>query len=789
MRLSALNTKLFRDLWHVKSQVLAIVLVMASGIATYLMAVSNLDSLFATRERFYLEYRFADVFANLKRAPLALGAAIGEIDGVGTVDLAIQAPIRMRLDGFADPIRGLLISVPDVGVKPLNQLYLRAGRLPAPYAQREIVIGEAFATAHGLLPGARLDIVINGRRVDFEVVGIAISPEYVYQIQPGAAFPDFERFVVCWTGRRTLEAAYGMDGAFNIVALSLAPDARVERVIERLDPLLEPYGGLGAKARANQLSHKFLETEFNQLRTMSTVFPFVFMSVAAFLLSVVFSRLIATQRDQIAILKAFGYRHGTIGAHYAGMVGIVHLLGGACGIAGGLWLGKLLAGLYMSFYRFPYLDFVISPRAIATAILICLTAAGTGAARSLLGAMRMTPADAMRPEAPPRFSRSLLERLLPRSWLDQPTRMILRQLSRRRGKAAATVFGIALACGVLTIGMFQKDALIFMVDQQFGLAQRYDLSASFVEPRGPDALAEIRSVPGVLGVEGMRTVGIRVRHGPRAMLTVLEGIPADASLKRVLDDKGRPQAPPDGGVMLTDHLAKMLGVARGDLIEIEQLQGARRKFEIAVAGTVNEYIGVSVYMELTAMNRVLGEGERYSHALLRVDPQSFDEIYRVLEERPGIAAVGSRKAAIENFYKTMAESLLIFTFIATLLAALIAFGVLYNTARIALGERGRELASLRVLGFTRGEVAYILIGELGILTFAAIPVGCGVGYGLALIVVSGLQSELFRVPPHVTTATFASATLVVLTCAILSSLIVIWRVRHLDLVEVLKTRE
>ena len=789
MRLSALNTKLFRDLWHVKSQVLAIVLVMASGIATFLMAVSNLDSLFATRERFYLEYRFADVFAALKRAPLGVGEEIAAIAGVGRVELAIKAPIRIRLPTFADPIRGLMISVPDTGDKPLNQLYLRAGRMPAPYATRELVLGEAFATAHRLQPGARLPLVINGRAQEFTVVGIAISPEYVYQIQPGAAFPDFERFAVTWTGRRALEAAFGMDGAFNSVALSLAPGARAEGVIERLDPLLQPYGGLGAIARKNQLSHKFLQTEFNQLKTMATVFPVVFMSVAAFLLNVVFSRLIATQRDQIAILKAFGYSHAAIGGHYAAMVSIVIALGSLAGIGGGLMLGKLLAGLYMSFYRFPYLDFVVSPQAILIAILISLAAAGGGAARSLLAAMRMTPADAMRPEAPPRYQRSWLERVLPKRWLDQPTRMILRQLSRRPGKALATVFGIALACGVLTIGMFQKDALIFMVDQQFGLAQRYDLSAGFVEARGPDALAEIRNLPGVLGVEGMRTVGVRLRHGPHQVLTSLEGMAADASLKRVLDDRAKPRSPPVGGVMLTDFLARMLDVKRGDLIEVEQLQGARRRFEVAVAGTVNEYIGISAYMELDAMNRLLMEGERYTHALMRVDPQHSAQLYQTLEERPGIASVGSRKAAIDNFYQTMAESLLIFTFIATLLAALIAFGVLYNTARIALGERGRELASLRVLGFTRGEVAYILVGEIGVLTFAAIPVGCLVGYGLALIVVSGLQSELFRVPAHVTTATFASATLVVLVCAILASLIIIARVRHLDLVEVLKTRE
>jgi len=787
--MTALNRKLLRDLWHVKSQVLAIILVMASGIATFLMSISNLDSLNATRERFYLEYRFADVFATLKRAPLSVGADIAAIDGVGSMELAIQAPMRIRLEGFDDPVRGMLISLPDIGGKALNKLYLRAGRLPEPYAQREIVLGEAFATAHRIQPGGSLSAVVGGRRETYLVVGIAISPEYVYQIQAGAAFPDFKRYAIAWISQRALEAAYGMDGAFNSVAIGLAPGAQAQRIIESLDPILESYGGLGAIARADQLSHKFLSAEFDQLKTMATVFPAVFMTVAAFLLNVVFSRLIATQRDQIAILKAFGYTHGAIGRHYAAMVGVVIALGSLTGIAGGAWLGHSLGQLYMSFYRFPYLDFVLAPSAVAAAIAISLTAALSGAAFALIRAARLPPAEAMRPEAPPRYRPSMLERWLPRSWLDQPTRMILRQLTRRPWRALATVFGIALAGGVLTLGMFQSDALNFMVDQQFALAQRNDLAVSFVEPEAYDALTEIASLPGVLSVEGTRSVGVRLRAGPRSVLTGLQGLRNGARLKRILDVRDRPQSLPVGGLLLTDYLARMLNVKRGDLIEVQQLQGARLHFSVPVAGTVQEFIGINAYMDLDALNTLLGEGERVSSALLQIDPRFEQELYRLLEERPGVAAVGSRKAAIQNFYQTMAESLLIFTFIATLLAGLIAFGVLYNTARIALGERGRELASLRVLGFTRGEVAYILVGELALLTFAAVPVGWAVGAGLAQIVVRGLQSELYRVPAHLSTATFASATLVVLIAAVLSALIVIHRVRHLDLVEVLKTRE
>lgn len=779
---------MWRDLWHLRAQALAIVLVMASGIATFIMSLSTLDSLFETRARFYAEYRFGDVFAALKRAPESLAREFERIDGVSAVQTLVRAPMLLRVPGFDDPVRALLISVPDEGLPRVNRLYLRAGRMPAPGAQDEIVIGEAFAQAHRYAPGHHIEGVVNGRLQRFRIVGIAISPEYVYQIQPGAAFPDFKRFAVIWMGRKALEAAYDMEGAFNAASLKLSSGASSAQVVLAMDRLLDRYGGLGTITRKDQLSHKFLSTEFEQLKTLATIFPVVFLSVAAFLLNVVFGRMIATQRDQIAILKAFGYSHRSIGLHYAGMVGVIAGIGALLGCVGGVYLGRLLANLYMVFYRFPFLEFVLSPWVVLAAVGISLAAALSGAALAIRAATRLPPAEAMRPEAPLLYRRTLLERLGLRR-LDQPTRMILRHLSRKPGKAAFTVSGIAMACGVLMVGMFQQDALTYMVDQQFALAQRNDLGVGFVEPQSTRVLHELARIPGVLAVEGSRSVPVVLRAGPRRVRTGIEGLMQGAQLRRVLDTADRPQHIPSEGLLLTDHLARMLDVRPGDLVEVEALQGSRARFRIPVVGTVREYIGINAYLELSALNRWLGEGQVVSAAQLDIDPAAQNAIFRTLEERPKVASVGARAVAIQNFYDTMAESLLIFTYIATLLAATIAFGVLYNTARIALSERGRELASLRVLGYSHGEIAYILIGELAILTLAAIPVGWLFGYALCATLTQGLQSELFRVPTYITRDTYVQAATVVLASAVASAWIVRTRLRRLDLIEVLKTRE
>ncbi|MDP2852360.1 MAG: ABC transporter permease, partial [Gallionella sp.] len=318
--MKALDRKLFRDLWHMRGQVLAIAAVIMGGVATLVMSLSTYDSLVTTRDRFYGEYRFADVFSSLKRAPDPVAERIAALPGVERLETRVRAGVKLEVAGFGDPITGLLLSLPDVGEAQLNGLYIKRGRTVQPWSTDEVILSDTFADAHRFQPGDKLAAIINGKRKQLTVVGVAVSPEYVYQIAPGSMFPDFKRYGVLWMGRSALAAAYDMEGAFNQVSLTLARDAREQDVIDQVDAILAPYGGTGAYARRDQFSNRFLSEELKQLQTMATVFPAIFLGVAAFLLNVVLSRLIALQREQIAILKAFGYRYGAIGAHYVKLV-------------------------------------------------------------------------------------------------------------------------------------------------------------------------------------------------------------------------------------------------------------------------------------------------------------------------------------------------------------------------------------------------------------------------------------------------------------------------------------
>jgi len=785
----ALDRKLWRDLLQMKSQALAIALVVACGVGTYIMFLTTLGALTATQDSYYRDYRFAEVFASLKRAPQGLRQRLQGLDGVDQVETRVVAQVRLNMPDFAEPVTALMVSASDGGRHGLNALHLRAGRLPVAARSDEVVIGSAFAKAHGLQLGDRFDAILNGRRQALNVVGVALSPEFIQQMRPGSVFPDYKRFGVMWMGRTALAQAYDMEGAFNDLGLTLRPGADGQAVIDRVDELLKPYGGLGAYARKDQLSHRFLTQELDQLGTMARMFPVMFMGIAAFLLNVVIGRLVAMQREQIATLKAFGYSNLAVLWHYLRMVSVIVGLGIVGGVALGTWLGRELSNIYTEFYHFPYLLFRLQPRTVLEAALASSLAAGAGTVFAVWRAASLRPAQAMRPEPPARFHESWVEQLGLKRWLSQPARMIIRNIQRRALKSALTVLGIAMACGMILTGLFQRDTVSYMVNVQFGMAQREDLSVTFTDPTVYRARFDLLGLPGVQHVEVFRAVPVRLKHGSHSYRTGIRGVEPGGDIARLLDADLRPVALPSEGILLTDYLAKLLDLRVGDRLTVEVLEGNRPVREVTVVGLVREYLGVSGYMSLSALNRFMQEGPTISGAYLSVDPAQLTSLYTRLKGMPRVAALAERMQEIRNFNRVMEETMLFFTYVATIFAVIIAFGVIYNSARIALTERGRELASLRVLGFTRGEIAYILLGELGLLALLAIPLGLWLGEGMCYYLASTMQSDLFRVPVVLVPQTYAVACMVVLVSALLSGLAVRRRLDNLDLIAVLKAAE
>lgn len=788
--MTPLDKKLLRDVLHMKSQLAAVALVVACGIALFVTMRSMHSYLRTTQARYYATHRFAHVFATFKQAPLALASRVAALPGVAAVEPRIVQEVVLDVPGLTEPATGRLVSIPEHRAPAVNALYLRRGRFLAPGGRREVMISEAFARANGLDVGSTLGAVIHGRWQTLRVVGIALSPEYIYEIRgAGDIFPDNRRFGVLWMGRDALAAAFDMEGGFNDLAIALARGAREREVCDRLDRLLARYGSLGAYGRNDQISHRFVSDEITETQVTSVLIPAIFLGVTAFLLHIVLLRLVATQRDQIAVLKAFGYSDFAVGFHYFKLALVPVIAGSLLGSGLGLWFAVGLAGVYARFYQFPVLAYEPEPGVVFVALLIGGGAALAGALAAVRRAVALPPAEAMRPEAPARFRAGLLQRLGIERLLQPASRIVARNLERHPVKAFLSAFGIALAVALLVSGRFSFDAVDFIEMLQFELVEREDVSVVFSAVRSRAVLHHLYRLPGVSRVEPFRAVPVRLVHGHRQERTAILGLAEGAQLHRIVDRELRVRRPPPEGVLLSAQLGKMLDVRPGQRLRVEVLEGERPVRELTVSGLVDEVVGVAAYMELGDVNRLLHEGRAVSGAYLAVDSERAPELYRRLKRLPAVSAVSVREAVREGFRKTVAESFRISLVVLIAFGSVIAFGMVYNGARISLSERGRELASLRILGFSRRDVAAMLLGEQAVLTALAIPLGFLIGWSLCVLIVLRFQSELFRIPLVVSRFTYAFAFVVVAAAAVLSAWAVRRRLDRLDLIAVLKTRE
>ena len=634
-RLPILDRKLLRDLWEMKGQSIAIAAVLAAGVAMFVTYLSNFDSLRRTRDGYFDAARFADVFASLTRAPSSLEPRMAAIPGVEVVATRVVADVTLDVPGLPEPATGRLISVPERGHPPLNDVYLRRGHWVDPTRPDEVIANDAFMEANGFNPGDRVAAVINGRRRWLTIVGVGLSPEYVYGIRPGEIFPDKKRFGIFWMDRRALASAFNMEGGFNDVSLTLAHGASTPDVIAALDRLLAPYGGRGAIPRSLQPSAWTLENELSQLQTFGFITPLIFFGVAAFVLNVALTRALALQRPQIASLKALGYRNREIGWHYLKW-GLLIAAGGAlAGVAAGAWLGSGMITLYNRFFRFPNLDYHLSPGVAVAAVASSLVAAGAGAMAAVRRAVRVPPAEAMRPEAPAGYRASVFERLPGRSRMTMATRMILRNLERAPIRSAVSVVGIAFAVAVLFVGLAFLDVMDRLINQQFEESMRQDATITLVQPRSVQAEYDVEHLPGVMDVEPIRAVPVRLRHDARTRTLAITGLPAVPRLNRIVDRGGRPVALPAEGLVLSQMLGDLLGVRAGDLVQVEVLEGSRPVRDVPVAALVDDSVGLQAYMQIDALRRTLREGAVVTGAALTLDSDATDRFYRRVKTDSG----------------------------------------------------------------------------------------------------------------------------------------------------------
>jgi putative ABC transport system permease protein len=789
-----LDRKLLRDLWRVKTQVLTIALVVGSGIAGFIGMLSTHESLKNLQVSYYEQAHFAHVFARVKRAPLPLERRISEIPGVAESETTVSYDVLLDIPDTVEPLSGRIIALPDVGVSGnvprINQVTLMAGRWIDAPASNQVLVNQTFAEARKLKPGDRIVALLNGKREPLEITGIVLSPEYIF---PGrAGLGDETSFGIFWMGRKRLAAAYNMEGAFNQVAIRLAHGASEAAVIDALDRVLDPYGSTGAHGRGEQWSHRALTQEINQQRVFGVILPGVFLAVAVFLLNVVLTRRIGVQRGQIAALKALGYPDLAIGMHYLKFVLVIVVIGMAFGLVIGVWFGRGITSMYAGFFRFPSQDYRLDAWIPLAAGGAAALAAGGGVLTALMRVVRLPPAEAMRPDSPPTFRATLMEQLGFGHVYSTQVRMILRDVERRPLRAAVTILGVAASVAILISGTWWEDATEYLLDVEFRLRERQHISLALTDPVSSAALYDFTRMPGVLSAEAGRDAQVRMHSGRESHIsfrTTIFGLEQGTQMRQLLDKQLRPVPLPEAGIVLNSRLAQQLRVRAGDTIDIEFLQGERVKTSVHVVAIIEEMMERQAYMNRDALNHLVGEGDAISSVRIRLDYAQRAAFFKQVKETPKIAVSVEIDPIIQHFRNTSARFILVFTTISTIFAAIIAIGVVYNNARIALAERAWELASLRVLGFTRGEVSGLLLGELALELLAGLPLGWVMGYWLSWGITQMIHTETFELPVIIEPHTYAYATLTALAAGVVSALIVRRQIDKLDLVGVLKTRE
>ncbi len=789
--IKTLDRKLLRNLRQMKGQVTAIVLIIACGVAAFVATLTAYRGLTRTRDDYYRRYRMADLFAPTERAPRSVLRDLERTPGVRRVEGRIVFEVTLDLPEMDQPVSGRILSVPDRRRRIINDLHLTRGSWFEGDGNREVIVADRFAKVHGLRVGDRLRVIMNNKKEALRIVATALSPEFVYLIRgTGDIFPDPVHFTVLWLSESFAESVFDFEDACNEVVATLDPDADTDDVIAVFDRRLDRYGAVGAFARADQLSNRYLSDEIKGLRGSATFTPTIFLAVAAFVLHMLMGRLVRTQRTQIAVFRAFGYSTAQLGVHFLKLALLVGVLGAVFGVALGLWFADWALGLYQKFYSFPHLSFDVGPVVIGAGFLVSLGFAALGALGGVRAVAQLTPAVGLRPAAPRIYKRMLLERLSGLwSHLGFVSRMVLRHLARGKTRAAITMGGLSMAASILMLSFFTEDSIGVLIDTQFRLVERHDAQVTFHDERGRAALYDLRRLEGVRHVEPLLIVPAKLVNGRSSRRTGITGLGRGQTLLGLIDRDLRTVLLPRDGLLLSRKLAEILGVDVGESIEVRVLNGKKQRFLVSVENVVDEYLGAFAYADWETLSRWVDEEAVVTGARLSIDTDRSAELGRELKSLPAVAAVSFRTQTVQSFRDTVAASQDVMNTVLILFAGIITFGVIYNTARITLSERARELASMRLLGFTRQEVGSVLSSENLLLALGSLPFGIGLGAFFCWALAWAYETDLYRFPFVLRPETMLMTAVIVIGFTLLANMVVQRRVRRLDLIEVLKARE
>ncbi len=782
--------KAVRSVWRGRRSYAACVALLAIGVAVFISFNLLFVNLTAAQQSHYRELRFADAFAVVQGIPNEAVARLADIDGVAAVRATLTYEARMpRDDDTLRPVTLRLTSYEPRDGARLNDFELTEGALPG---RDGILVGSGFAAAHSLAPGDALPLVIGGREITPQVDGFVRAPEYVYAIpDTGTLFPDAEIFGFGYMERSRLETLAGRTGLSNRVAFAFAEGVSLADLRPQLEESLRPYGLRSLTDRDGQASHAMLQQEVDSIGAMATSLPSVFILMAAVILTIMLGRVIEQERMQIGTLKAFGFANRAIVGHYLLYGCFAGGAGGLIGVGLGVAMTDGISAVYLEYFNMPALRVPPDPRYLAGGFVLALASGVLGALGGARRVLKLEPAEAMRPLAPPPVRGDILARLpFLRALLASHGMMAIRNLGRNRFRSAFVLLGLsfsfALTALLVSFGEI-FDALLF---DQFTKIELYDAKMTLASPVSyPAALEAARALPGVTNAEAILELPCELSRAHLRETVTLTALPRDSDLFHLYDAERRVAVPlPSGGAVLSASLAEKLHARQGDILRLKTPYTGDDTYPLPVADIVASNLGAGAYLCADTLWALLDQAPAAGALLLEIPAAGIPKLRAALADARNITALAAQ-ADTRQSYDVMLDSFIGLIYFMSLAGVGVAYAIIRSTAAISLSERSREYATMRVLGMHPREIARVVGFEYWVLLAVAIPPGIALTRGLKAAMADMINNDLFTIPLYTAPASFAAAAALCVLTVALCNRSAVKRVSGFDMVEVLKERE
>jgi putative ABC transport system permease protein len=773
---------------------LAVTGIIAVGVACLVTLVTAYRNLDDAKQLYYAQCQMADFSIELKKVPVSELEQIAAWPEVASIRPRIQQYVSVDLEGVAEPLNGLVLSLPDRKQPVLNDIVLRQGGYFSDQRDNEVIINDTFARRHRLYPGQWIKLILNNQQQELFIVGTAISSEFVYLLGAGSLTPDPERFGVFYLKQSFAEDILDFKGSANQVLgrLSASATGDSREVLRRAESRLSDYGVFSTTPLDDQMSNKFLTQEIQGLKSFAVVGPIMFLAAAALVMNVLLMRLAQQQRVVIGTLKALGYSDMQVFTHFLKFGLVVGAGGGLVGCALGWWMASGMTNIYSTFFEFPDLVNRFRWSIHLTGLGVSIGCAVLGCLRGSRAVLKLQPAEAMRP-SPPRSGRKILIERIGWMWkmLGSGWRMVLRNLFRARLRTLAGIFGAAMGGGVLVNAFMTQESIVYFLDFQFEKITRSDYDLTFKDDRGREAIDEIAKLPGVDRVEPQLNVACTFANGSHRKKGSITGMLSNATLTIPRDLEGNPVRVPEHGLMMTRIMAEQLHVEVGDRLTFEPIKGDKTPRQATVTTISDSYLGTFVYADVRYLNRLIGEEYAISGVQVLGDGNLDHRraFYKELKQMPALQSMASRRDMVKILTETLIEHQQIIIDIMLLFSGIVFFGTILNSSLVSLAERQREIATLRVLGYGPWKIGGLLFRESIITTLLGTFLGMPLGYLITVVTAETYASDMFRLPIITTADIWLKTLAYAVVFALLTQLVIQRTIHKMDWLDALKVQE